>query len=166
MCDSSYAVRALPSVCIELNSHSVQYASLRAVWGATHAAGCTGSQGITGQDGRQEPGKENRKPTTGNCCVPWQVWQQLDHPPQLCLLFRIRHKETSIQLSNIGTAFKHRHSIQTSIEPYSKFYSKIFHLRRLQSFHADIRPNDKKYTYGNEVTFSRRKRCAHVVLGR
>jgi hypothetical protein len=69
MCESSYAMRALPSVCIELNTNSMQYAPLRAVWSATHAAGCTGSQGITGQNGRQEPRKENRKSTTGNCLL-------------------------------------------------------------------------------------------------
>jgi hypothetical protein len=69
MCGSSYAMRALPSVCTELDSHSMQYAPLRAEWCATHAAGCTGSQGITGQNGRQEPRKENRKLTTGNCLL-------------------------------------------------------------------------------------------------
>jgi len=62
-------MRALPSVCIELKSHIMHYAPLRAVRGETHAAGCTGSQGITGQNGRQEPRKENRKPTTGNCLL-------------------------------------------------------------------------------------------------
>jgi len=102
MCDSSYAMRAVPSVCIQFNSHSMQYAPLRAVWGAMHAAGCTGSHGITGQMvARNQERKTASQPQETVCCVPCQVSTQLDHPPPLRILFRIRDKETSVQHSNI-----------------------------------------------------------------
>jgi len=76
-----------------------------------HAAGCTGSQSITGQNGRQEPRKENPKPTTGKLFVAFRDKSGNN--------LTIRHHcvySSALQIK------KHGYSIQTSTESYySKF---------------------------------------------
>ena len=73
-----------------------------AVWGVTHAAGCTGSQGITGQNGRQEPRKENRKPTTGNCLL-----RSVTGQATTCLSATTAFTLPHWRKRHIDTAFKH-----------------------------------------------------------
>ena len=50
---------------------------------------------------RTAKGKTTGQPQETACCVPWQLSEQLHHPPT-CVLFRIWAKETTTQHSNLN----------------------------------------------------------------